>query len=369
MREMLITDYDLVLLGIYENTFNLFEDMKEEMSKKLEPYQLDESDISAIEESVSAYYGRNSGYYDGALRLRINQAIEEKIGAVSGLKTEINQIVKNTLHQWIDQYKSIVFPEYSEIETLRMVSVYVSNLYWTNRDEDEAAAFFWFCRLLEESLSRTMQFVYQLSPYVLKRRLQNAINQKMCGKVVVNTSEEAEYENDIRAGVLIPYKNLKLISCNQNHHDVREAICRRKLYKADASIRIPVHQCITCGKLFVGETTIIIFERYYGHIIAKYEGEEGNYTENEYFYYDLGESKLHSLGYNVVEGRMTEGQRHQMLIDLYTDGEITFFEICRDLEYAIRLFGKNRKMVNAVKKWKRDLEFFNNWIANHNTKK
>jgi hypothetical protein len=77
----------------------------------------------------------------------------------------------------------------------------------------------------------------------------------------------------------------------------------------------------------------------------------------------LRESKLHQLGYNVVEGNMTAFERQNLLVTLLNGKYISFFEIVSTIEQNIRMFQSHYKMQNAVQKWRHDLKFINEFAA------
>ena len=77
------------------------------------------------------------------------------------------------------------------------------------------------------------------------------------------------------------------------------------------------------------------------------------------------ESQLHSYGYNVVEGQMSEIERRNLLIRLLQSGEMTYFEICRDIKNAIHTQQHLAFRASAVAKWKSDLAFLSKYIERH----
>ena len=76
------------------------------------------------------------------------------------------------------------------------------------------------------------------------------------------------------------------------------------------------------------------------------------------------ESPLHQLGYNVIAGKLTEKERQTILVKIYEKKWLTFFQIQRDLEKAIRIFQYRSHYQAAVMKWKSDLYFISEYVKN-----
>lgn len=152
---------------------------------------------------------------------------------------------------------------------------------------------------------------------------------------------------------VIVFRSLAAISCNRAGHEIESDSRLVPLLNGKGMVRLPVHDCKTCGRLFVGEKTLEVYEHLYGKMHLKLEKDEGS---TEYFRF-LTESPLHRVGYNVQANGMSEAQRRQLLKDFLDNGVFTPFEIIRDIERAINLFEYRPEYVNAVNKWKSDLQF------------
>lgn len=68
------------------------------------------------------------------------------------------------------------------------------------------------------------------------------------------------------------------------------------------------------------------------------------------------------LGYNVRDGEMTEQERQLLLLQLLNNNSVSYFEACRDIEQAIRLFSGRPKYEPSIMKWKKDLRFLGDYI-------
>ncbi len=135
---------------------------------------------------------------------------------------------------------------------------------------------------------------------------------------------------------LIVFKSLSLISCNTKTHDVFSDWVFVKALKNGQNIKLPVHICKTCGRIFIGHETLKIFEGIYGKLLVRIVAEKN--CDGDYNYVFNSESELHQYGYNVVEGEMSEEERHLLLVALLKEEKMTQFQIMRDIENAIRIF-------------------------------
>lgn len=157
-----------------------------------------------------------------------------------------------------------------------------------------------------------------------------------------------------KAKELIVYKNLNSISCNRDEHNVVADKITVAAIGKDYSVVLPVHKCKDCGKLFIGYETLKVYEKEYGQLFIIKTKEDG---KKGIVYVFKSESPLHRAGYNVIEGVMTEVQRRELLVTFLKTNTFSHFEICRDIENAIKIFEGQPRYVNAVSKWKSDLMY------------
>lgn len=160
------------------------------------------------------------------------------------------------------------------------------------------------------------------------------------------------------------FQSLSLILCNFQNH-----IVIPKLYRADfignpSQVLLPVHYCKTCGRCFIGVKTLAIYEKMYGKFFVQINHEKNQGLGNNFFSELNSESLLHSLGYNVVKGGLTEKERRELLVYLLRNEKVSYFQICRDLENAIRIFRDVETHQVAVSKWIADLEYVSEYIKN-----
>lgn len=164
---------------------------------------------------------------------------------------------------------------------------------------------------------------------------------------------------------LFVYSQFSLISCNQKKHTiVSDTFCAEKL-NSTGFYHLPIHRCATCGRKFVGKYTLDFYQKEFGKI--RVAAQKDLTTDNPSAFEGLkAESQLHSYGYNVVEGQMSEIERRNLLIRLLQTGEMTYFEICRDIKNAIHTQQHLPFRASAVAKWKSDLAFLSKYIESHN---
>jgi hypothetical protein len=116
------------------------------------------------------------------------------------------------------------------------------------------------------------------------------------------------------------YKALHLISCSLNNHEIEKEIVEVRSCDQRKTIHLPVHYCLTCGRFFLGQQTLEVYEREYGRLDFDFRYDnnwlDGCTITDSYDYEHNGESKLHQLGYNVIQNYYSEETRHKILINL-----------------------------------------------------
>ena len=162
------------------------------------------------------------------------------------------------------------------------------------------------------------------------------------------------------------FKALHLISCCLNNHEIEKEIVEVRSCDQKKTIRLPIHRCLICGRQFLGQQTLEVYECEYGRLDFDFRYDnnwlDGCTITDSYDYEHNGESKLHQLGYNVIQNYYSEEYRHQILMNLLESEKITYFEICRDIEHAIRIFTNVSTHQEAVRKWREDLLFISDYV-------
>lgn len=163
---------------------------------------------------------------------------------------------------------------------------------------------------------------------------------------------------------LFVYSQFSLISCNQKKHTIIFDTFHAEKLDSTGFYHLPIHRCTTCGRIFVGKYTLDFYQREFGKIYVALQNDQT--TDYPTAFANLcPESELHSLGYNVVEGRMSETDRRNLLIQLLQSGKMTYFEISRDIKNAIHTQQHLPFRTPAIAKWKSDLEFLSKYIEDH----
>jgi hypothetical protein len=204
---------------------------------------------------------------------------------------------------------------------------------------------------------RTRSDKPQIDSKVVESRIEEHFTECVKQKVLFKSHEKESFVP--HSSTLIVFKNLSRISCNTKNHSIIPKLITVDRMNDDVRVVLPVHYCETCNRVFVGNQTLSLFEKKYGHLLVDVDRSEFvGYNKSENFVF-TGESKLHNLGYNVVRDNYTKSERQKLLLFLYERNKISYFEICRDLENAIRIFKSVPKFENAVRSWQDDLQFIN----------
>ena len=161
---------------------------------------------------------------------------------------------------------------------------------------------------------------------------------------------------------LYVFTALDNLDCNLNHHDLIAIRYPARTVTGEI-VRLPVHHCRTCNRIFIGSKTLHLYQEEFGKIMVKrHRTLSAGSAEYENFEEFADESELHQHGYNVRRGVLTEEERHAILKYLYDSGEMSYFAICRDIEKAINLSGNSVARSAAVAKWENDLKFIGDYV-------
>lgn len=157
---------------------------------------------------------------------------------------------------------------------------------------------------------------------------------------------------------LYVFDRLSSIKCSRENHPVVSTKFIVELVDG-GKIVLPAHYCYYCNKYFIGRITLSLFEKSYGKLMIEKIPYIDDLSNFEGFQM---ESKLHSLGYNVVEGKMSVTERQNLLINLLEKNKISYLEMCSTIEQNIRLFKNSYRHRYAVEKWKMDLKLIGEYI-------
>ena len=170
------------------------------------------------------------------------------------------------------------------------------------------------------------------------------------------------YTND----TLYIFDRLSSVSCYKHEHPIVSARYVATVAKSGKKISLPVHYCNYCKKYFIGSKTLSLFEKEFGKLIIP----QKDIGEMEYrFGCFSAESKLHALGYNVVNGNLNALERKELLIYLIDNQLIYYVELCATIEQNINIFKNSYRHRLAVEKWRIDLKEIGIYILKHPEKK
>ena len=153
--------------------------------------------------------------------------------------------------------------------------------------------------------------------------------------------------------------------CYRQHHRVEPRGMVAKLVKGAHQINLPTHYCTECQKHFIGSHTLSVYEKNFGPIIIeKHRLSEYDDSFNTF----RMESKLHQLGYNVIDGRLTEEERHNILTSILESGQMSYFSIVSIIEQNVQMFKNSDQHILAVQKWRKDLRFLGDFLLSEDNK-
>lgn len=112
----------------------------------------------------------------------------------------------------------------------------------------------------------------------------------------------------------------------------------------------------------IGSLSFSLFKECCGNFVAQIRNLDHGHDSAWHL---ESESKLHQLGYNVEAGKLTLAQRQDLLIRILEAKQLSFFEIVNTIEQNIRIFDSHEIKQAAVEKWRDDLKFINEYVANN----
>lgn len=161
---------------------------------------------------------------------------------------------------------------------------------------------------------------------------------------------------------LFLFDSLNSTKCKRDKHDIIQKNYYTKQFGTDDTLVLPAHFCNTCGRHMMGHISYSLFIEHFGKISAKIDSSGSSHLEK---WNHRPESKLHSLGYNVQEGKLSINQRQSMLIWLLKSKQISFFDMVATIESDINQFQYIPRFNAAVAKWKMDLQFISNFVKDN----
>ena len=108
------------------------------------------------------------------------------------------------------------------------------------------------------------------------------------------------------------YKCANNSLCVTNNHVIENRTLCVPLLEDSRFVNLPVRYCKTCKKYFVSDQTLMAFEESYGQMLIRLYQE---WSKNDEFSKFASESELHSWGYNVIDGKLSDRERQALIRD------------------------------------------------------
>lgn len=322
--------------------------------------------LGVLEETVDLYYNLIDVFhcaYDSALDI---------YGEKNLFEDKIKALAVKRCRQLLDVYlKTYTFIFTEEFEILRTNASCMKCFSMLSAQTRKLSVIY---RLItfDEFLVELTQLVFRIVDNRIRyekpkipveaviEHIQSAINNNIVNSDKIRTRHTPKGMTCNEASLVV-FRNLSNICCRAEKHTIVPMLQRVEFLDKDGAIMIPVHCCLTCGKVFVGYETIKVLEQGWGRFRIKIDTQH-SYCEKGQFPELYKESKLHRKGYNVIAGKLTGKERQDLLVRFLEDGELTYTDICTTIENNIRMFSNSDCHRQAVEKWKVDLSFFQNYV-------
>ena len=275
--------------------------------------------------------------------------------AISAVKKAVDKFLEDKAYLFTDEYKYI-HPNNETINALNFLEYKHGPL---NKSAFKIT-------IKAESFEAFIEEMYELATVIIYSRvlrekpranieyITHKVNDQFKKIIEQNTPKKLTHTNISPLVEVIVFKSLTNISCNINEHTVINDRIEVSLIESKETVSLPVHRCIDCGRVFIGNETLKEYQKMYGKMLIT--AREESICNNE-LYGVFGESQLHRAGYNVVEGKTSQEQRRCLLDKLIESGSMSEFEICRDIINAINIFKNRIGYEKAVSKWREDLMY------------
>ncbi len=322
--------------------------------------------LGILEETVDLYYNLIDVFrcaYDSALDI---------YGEKNLFGDKIKALAVKRCRQLLDAFlKSYTYIFTGEFETLRTNASCMKHFSMLNSQTKNCTVKYSLITF-DEFLSELTQLVFHIvnnrichekpktPTEVVVEHIQRAINNNIVNANKIRTYHTPQGMTSNEASLVV-FCNLSSISCRIEKHAIVPMLQRVEFLEKDGAMMIPVHRCLTCGKVFVGHETIKVFEQSWGKFKINIDTQH-SYREKGDFPELHKESKLHRKGYNVIAGKLSEKERQERLVQVLEEGELTYTDICTTIENNIRTFSNSYYHRQAVEKWKLDLSFFQNYV-------
>lgn len=314
-----INESNLAVMGIYDDVYNMYKNIHSRYSSMLNHAPLTFSYVCREEKKcikyaktdINDFLSRHTAFFtDKYPKLHVDI---HDMGSFRFLQSSWKDLTVSYSLSNFHTFLSLLFNVIN-----RCISRY-------NYEQHPASA--------DDSTTSLAQYIDRLANQFRKMRVSASIS---------DTADAPVDTDDIYV-----FSSLSLISCNQKNHVVqpREFIAHK--INGTGCIELPIHQCTTCGKRFIGKQTLLVYQKEFGRFFISSKTDSSN---NITFDNWRLESRLHATGYNVVEGDLSEKERQDLLTFLLDHNIMSYFEICKDIESAIATHSILDRYDQAVEK-------------------
>lgn len=213
----------------------------------------------------------------------------------------------------------------------------------------------------DPSVQTTLSKYSEMYINAIYKRERNVIQQKV--KMIDNDIKLETIKPEYQDLILFVYKNNKPCHCNKKR---QTSISAKYKTMRGREVILNAQYCSRCNKCFINYSQFKIYQEKYGAILGnirfveqskKYKGDFGNLAL---------ESVLKLYGYTVNQtDNLKDQERHKILANLVEYDILSKNDIIEYLQYFINRSKNQRKLIIAVRKWKRDLV----WIQDYNLEK
>ena len=337
------------MLGLYDEVYSLYEEINEASERIMQAnanphtgvyqrgtFDLHDLSLSTIKKILNPFYAKNiSLFTDEYEKMFVNTEALRNVYFV-----KCNMDIDRKTHQYVYSHKFYPFKCFPE--TLEYIAVKILLTYKKNKNPS----------LTFDDVLKDINF-----------RLKMLTSQAWSERKVDLSQEEIPFE----CRQLHVFRSLHQVSCVRNSHDlVPDTRILPLVGRNKTGVRLPIHRCNTCCREFIGFESYKLFCGEYGLLFFERITDE-DLSAMDFFGFKA-ESKLHRMGYNVVDGQLSEKERRSILTMLLETNTMRYSEICSDIEKAIRLFQSRPNYMVAVDKWRRDLEFLGNYVMDQESR-
>ena len=150
------------------------------------------------------------------------------------------------------------------------------------------------------------------------------------------------------------FENLRSTGCFRHEHHLKTEPFYAEKVVGSGIVQLPTFYCDICRKYIIGRVTLSVFDKSFGKTMMERRKEKSEYQPFNGF---RAESELHQLGYNVIDGELSDDERHNILTYILIHNKLEYKTVVASIEQNVRIFEDIPKYQLAVKKWREDLEF------------